>query len=114
MGELKFNRKILWRGQEIKAQEVAAQIPPEARKPVEIEGKRQWYFTKRIRIPEGDHPVRLGILWKEREDRQARKMLISNRTYWEVSRILRVYRHRRKEWMGRGTECFHRGHPLGG
>ena len=30
-------------------------------------------------------------------------MLISNRTTWEVSRILRVYRHR---WTG--TETFHR------
>ena len=38
-----------------------------------------------------------------RKDTKARKILVSNRTYWEISRIVRVY-HRR--W--RGTECFHR------
>jgi len=102
-GDLKFNRKLLWRGQLLKAQDVAALIPPEARKPVEMDGKTQWYFTKSIRIPDVDHPLRLVILWANQDDDQPRKMLVSNRTYWDVSRILRVYRRR---W--RGTECFHR------
>ena len=39
----------------------------------------------------------------ESNDTEARKILVTNRTFWEVSRILRVYRRR---W--RGTECFHR------
>lgn len=103
MGDLKFNRKIIYHGQEIKAEAVAAQLPVEARKPVEIEGKTQWYFTKSMRIPDVNHPVRLVILWANQEDDKPRKMLVSNRTRWEVSRILRVYRRR---W--RGTECFHR------
>jgi hypothetical protein len=103
VGDLKFNRKIVFAGQTIKAEELAAQIKPQLRKPVQIGQDRQWYFTKSIRIPDVDHPVRIVILWAGRNDTKARKILVSNRTYWEVSRIVRVYRRR---W--RGTECFHR------
>jgi Transposase DDE domain len=103
VGDLKFNRKLLYHGQEMQAAVLAAQIPVEARKPVEVDGKRQWYFTKSLRIPGVEHPVRLVILGKERDDQEACKMLVTNRTRWEASRILRVYRRR---W--RGTECFHR------
>lgn len=103
MGDLKFNRKLLYRGGEIKAEVLAGQFPASARKPVEIDGKIQWYFTKSLRIPDVDHTVRLVILWDQEEDDKPRKMLVTNRTHWEVSRILRVYRRR---W--RGTECFHR------
>lgn len=103
VGDLKFNRKLLWQGRTLKAEELAAQIPPEARKAVEVDGKVQWYFTRSIRLPDVDHPVRIVILWAEQDATQARKILVTNRTPWEVSRILRVYRRR---W--RGTECFHR------
>jgi hypothetical protein len=103
VGDLKFNRKIVFRGQTIKAEDVATQIRPEDRKVVTIGGTKQWYFTKSIRIPDVDHPVRIVILWERWNSAKARKILVSNRTHWEISRILRVYRHR---W--RGTECFHR------
>lgn len=103
VGDLKFNRKIVFRGQTIKAEELTRQIGPEDRKPVSIGEDRQWYFTKTIRIPDVDHPVRIVILWANRNDPKARKILVTNRTYWEISRIVRVYRRR---W--RGTECFHR------
>lgn len=103
VGDLKFNRKIIFQGQERPAEAVAAEIPVAARKRVEVAGREQWYFTKTMRIPEVDHPVRVVMLWAKREDARPRKMLITNRTHWEVSRILRVYRCR---WNG--TECFHR------
>ena len=103
VGDLKFNRKIVFRGQTLKAEELAALIPAQDRKPVDIGQDRQWYFTKSIHIPDVDHPVRIVILWAKRNDAQPRKILVSNHTYWEVSRIVRVYRRR---W--RGTECFHR------
>ena len=103
VGDLKFNRKICFQGQEIRADAVAGQIPPDVRKSVMINGSRQWYFTKSIRIPEVDHKVRIVILWAKRNDREAKKILICNRPHWEVTRILKVYRSR---W--RGTECFHR------
>jgi hypothetical protein len=94
VGDLKFNRKILFAGQTIKAEELAARIKPKIRKPVQIGEDRQWYFTKSIRIPDVDHPVLIVILWAQRNDTKARKILVSNRTYWEVSRIVRVYRRR--------------------
>lgn len=103
VGDLKFNRKILFEGRQIKAEDLARQISCEDRKSVMVNGRRQWYFTKSIRIPEVDHKVRIVILWGKRNDTEARKMLVCNRTHWEISRILRVYRCR---W--RGTECFHR------
>jgi hypothetical protein len=103
VGDLKFNRKIVFEGQILKAEVLAKQIAPQDRKLLTIGEDRQWYFTKRIRIPDVDHPIRIVILWASRKDIEARKILVTNRTFWEVTRILRVYRRR---W--RGTECFHR------
>jgi len=103
VGDLKFNRKLLVAGREIKAEDLAAQIPPADRKEIHVNGSRQWFFTKSMRIPGVDHKVRLVILWGKRKDKNARKILVTNRTAWEVTRILRVYRYR---WTG--TECFHR------
>ena len=68
-----------------------------------IGDRRQWYFTVTVRIPEVKHKVRIVILWRYRHDPEPVKILVTNRTTWEVSRIVRVYRHR---WMG--TETFHR------
>ena len=68
-----------------------------------LNGSRQYYFTKSIRIPDVDHRVRIVILWDKRNDKEAKKMLVCNCTHWEVTRILKVYRCR---WTD--TECFHR------
>ena len=103
VGDLKFNRKVWFQGRELKATDLAAEIPPASRKPVVIGKRKQWYFTKTIRLPEVDHPVRLTILWKRKNSKEACKMLVTNRVSWEVTRILRVYR---KRWTG--TETFHR------
>jgi hypothetical protein len=103
VGDLKFNRKIWVRGRETKAEEFARSIPPEDRKLVKAGGRRQWYFTKTVRFPEVDHPVRIVILWDRKNAKGPAKIMVTNRTYWEVTRILRVYR---KRWTG--TETFHR------
>jgi hypothetical protein len=34
------------------------------------------------------------VLWKRQRDAEPRKILITNRTYWEVHRILKTYRKR--------------------
>ncbi len=103
VGDLKFNRKIIFQGQTLKAEELGGRIEPDDRKPITIDGKKQWYFTKSIRIPNVDHRVRIVILWKRRNGKEPTKMLVCNRPQWEVSRVLRAYRRR---WTG--TECFHR------
>lgn len=103
VGDLKFNRKVEFKGRTLKAAELATEIQPANRKKIEVGDREQWYFTKTVRLPDVDHPVRILILWPAREATQASKILVSNRTHWEASRMVRVYRQR---W--RGTECFHR------
>jgi hypothetical protein len=103
VGDLKFNRKIQFKGQEMRADKLAEQIACDDRKCIMINGSRQYYFTVSVRIPEVDHKVRIVILWHHKLDAKACKIVITNRTNWEVNRILKVYRCR---W--RGTECFHR------
>jgi hypothetical protein len=103
VGDLKTNRKLLVNGQEIKAADFAAQIAPADRKKIRRGDTEQWYFTRTVRIPGVDHKVRILILWGHRQDAKVKKILVTNRTGWEVRRILKVYRDR---WTG--TECFHR------
>jgi hypothetical protein len=103
VGDLKLNRKVVYAGQEQKLQDVARQIPWAAKKPVRVGNRRYWYFSKQMRIPDVGHPVRIVLFWRERDDHEASKALVSNRLGWEVIRIVLVYRHR---WTG--TETFHR------
>jgi hypothetical protein len=103
VGDLKTNRKLLVAGKEIKASDWAKTIPTEARARLTINGKTQYWFTKTIQIPKVKHPVRLVVLWRDRKDAEPCKILATNRTFWEVTRILKTYRRR---WTG--TETFHR------
>jgi DDE superfamily endonuclease len=103
VGDLKSNRKLQWKGRIIKANDLAASIPASDRKEMRIGDRRQWYFTVAVRIPDVKHKVRIVILWRYRNDADPCKILVTNRITWEVSRIVRVYRHR---WTG--TETFHR------
>ncbi len=103
VGSLKFNRKLQYRGRLVKAAALAATIDPEVRKPLREGDKQQWYFTCTLRLPDVKHKVRIVMLWHQREDPSPRIILVTNRVWWEVSRIVRVYRHR---WTG--TETFHR------
>ena len=103
VGALKFNRKLEYKGRLVKASELTASIEPTTRKLLREGERQQWYFTCTLRIPEVKHKVRILILWQGREDQQARIIVVTNRTQWEASRIVRAYRHR---WTG--TETFHR------
>lgn len=103
VGSLKFNRKLQYKGRLLKASELAAEIGPETRKPLQEGEKQQWYFTCALRIPDVTPKVRVVILWPSREAASPRIILVTNRVRWEVTRVVRVYRHR---WTG--TETFHR------
>lgn len=103
VGSLKFNRKLLYRGGVVKANELAARIASAQRKAVREGERQQWYFTCTLRLPDVGHRVRILILWPQRDAVQARIILVTNRVQWEVSKIIRTYRHR---WTG--TETFHR------
>jgi hypothetical protein len=103
VGDLKSNRKVWYRGKEIRVDQLAATIDSHVRKEVRRGDQRQWYFTCTLRIPDVNHPLRIVILWDRRRDSEPCKILVTNRVTWEVTRILRVYRRR---WTG--TETFHR------
>lgn len=104
VGDLKANRKIIVEGREWKVSDwITRQLLPSCRKKITVAGQTQWYFTKSIRLPTVNHPVRIVVLWASERAEKPRKILITNRTYWEVHRILKTYR---KRWTG--TETFHR------
>jgi len=103
VGDLKLNRKVVYEGREQSLQAVARQIPWQAKQPVRVGSRRYWYFSKQMRLPDVKHPVRIVLFWKERDEAEASKALVSNRLGWEVIRMVLVYRHR---WTG--TETFHR------
>ncbi len=103
VGDLKTNRKLEIRGRSIRADEFASSIHREQRQELRRGDNRQWYYTCTVRLPKVTHPVRIVILWKNRRDKTPAKILVTNRTRWEINRILKVYRQR---WTG--TETFHR------
>jgi hypothetical protein len=100
---LKTNRKVWWRGVELRADEMAAEIPVTARAKVTSGNRTQWYFTKKIWLPEYTHAVRIVILWPYYNSKEPAKILITNQTHWEVTKVLRGYGQR---WTG--TETLHR------
>lgn len=103
VGSLKFNRKLEYRGRVIKASDLAKTIAPDLRKPMQRGDRTQWYFTCTLRIPDVNHKVRIVVIWQNRGDNQPRIILVTNRTCWEASRVVRAYGPR---WTG--TETFHR------
>ena len=103
VGDLKQNRKVIFQGREMKASEMGALIPVEDRKSMQRGEETQWYFTVTIRIPKVGHKVRILLIWDRKNGKEPVKVLISNRTNWEATRMLLVYRSR---WTG--TETFHR------
>ncbi len=103
VGDLKTNRKLEVRGRSIRADDFAATIARTDRKELRRGDDRQWYFTTTVRLPQVKHPVRIVILWKNRRDKRPAKILITNRTRWEIKRVLKTYGFR---WTG--TETFHR------
>lgn len=103
VGDLKFNRKVWFHGTELRADEMAAQIAVGDRKKVTVGERTQWYFTKKIWLPEYTHAVRVVILWDHWNGKEPVKILITNQTHWEVTRVVRGYGQR---WTG--TETLHR------
>lgn len=100
VGDLKCHRKVWCRGVELSARELAAQIGPEWRKKIPAGDRTQWYFTCSLWIPEVKHKVRVVILWHRWHSKEPAKMLVTNQTHWEVTRVLRGYRGR---WTGTET-----------
>jgi hypothetical protein len=104
VGDLKFNRKLSFKGVEQQAVEFAKTIPPSDRKAVVTEdGVKQWYLSVCVKMPHIDHKVRVVILWRYKNDPEPRNILVTNKIHWNAERIVMTYRCR---WTG--TETFHR------
>ena len=103
VGDLKFNRLLTFKGVQQQSSAFAKTIPPEDRKPVTVDGKKQWYLSVCVKMPNIDHKVRVVILWKYKNDAEPRKILVTNKIHWHAERIIETYRGR---WTG--TETFHR------
>ena len=103
IGDLKANRTIVVSGEHSSVSAWVKTLSSVVRKKFTVGGHTQWYFTKSMRIPGVNHPVRILVLWSEADAKEPRKTLITNRTHWEAHRILKVYKRR---WTG--TETFDR------
>jgi len=104
VGDVKFNRKIVHKGVEQSVEQFAKTIPPEDRKQVvSSDGTKQWYLSVCVKMPNVGHKVRIVILWRYKNDAEPRKILVTNRIFWNAERIVETYRGR---WTG--TETFHR------
>ena len=107
IGDLKFNRKRTFKGVAQQAVEFAKTIGPESRKPVTVDGIKQWHLTVCVTMPNIDHKVRVVILWPRKvhgkNDAGPRKILVTNKIHWNAERIIETYRGR---WTGTETLYF--------
>ena len=102
--DLKSNRTLTFKGVAQSAKEMAMSVDPVTKKEIiHPNGKKQWYFTVCVGVSEVDHKCRIVFLWDKKSDREPKKILLTNKTNWEVHRIVGTYRFR---WTG--TETFHR------
>ena len=60
-GEAQYNADLRWKLRGRAAQQMAR--VDSLSKSLMLNGSRQYYFTKSIRIPDVDHKVRVVILW---------------------------------------------------
>ena len=86
VGARKLHRKVGYTGREHKRQEGARQMPWEAKQPVRMGSPRYGSCSQQRRIPDVHHPVRIGLLWRERDAQEASNALGRNRLGWEVIR----------------------------
>lgn len=89
----KLNRTVLWNGNNIKLGEfVTKTIPPEAYKRLEVNGRIFWYFTKAITL-KTNGKVRIVATFEEKDGEREKHptVLVTNRTDWEVKKIMTTY-----------------------
>jgi hypothetical protein len=101
VGDVKFNRNIVFKGVKQSVEQFAKTIPAKDRKEVtSSDGTKQWYLSVCVNMPEVGHKVRIVILWRHKNDAEPRKILVTNRIHWNAERIVETYRGR---WTGTGS-----------
>ena len=92
----KLNRVVLWNGNKIKLGDfVTKTIPWESYKRMEVNGKIFWYFTKSVSF-KTNGKVRIVSTFEEKEGVREKypTVLVTNRTDWDVTKIIKGYTHR--------------------
>ena len=108
VGDLMSNRIIVHKGVQQQINVFATTIPPADRRPMKITGadgklRTQYFLTVCVKMPGLDHKVRIVVIWKERDDTEAVKSLVTNRIHWNGEKIVEAYRYR---WTGTETPYF--------
>lgn len=89
----KQNRVVLWNGNKIKLGDfVTKTIPWESYKRLEVNGKIFWYFTKSVTL-KTNGKVRIVSTFEEKEGivEKHPTVLVTNRTDWNVTKIIKNY-----------------------
>ncbi|HJT09175.1 MAG TPA: IS701 family transposase [Candidatus Nitrosotalea sp.] len=89
----KLNRTVLWNGKKIKLGEfVTKTIPWTSYKRLEVKGKIFWYFTKSVTF-KTNGKVRIVSTFEEKEGvlEKYPTVLVTNRTEWDVTKIIKSY-----------------------
>ena len=92
----KLNRVVLWNGKNIKLGDfVTKTIPWESYKRLEVNGKIFWYFTKSVTL-KTNGKVRIVATFEEKEGviEKYPTVLVTNRTDWDVTKIIKKYTFR--------------------
>jgi hypothetical protein len=87
VGDLTLTRSSIVEGQEWHLRAWANTMPRSARHSITINGKTRDWFSTSARLPKRKHPIRLVLVWREREGEPVRKVWGTNRTRWKVVRI---------------------------
>jgi hypothetical protein len=80
-------------GPHIKVADLVPLIPANAFRPVEVEGKKYWYFSRNVAIPTLGK-VRLVISFDNPELKGDFVVLVTNRLDWSAEFIIQTYLHR--------------------
>lgn len=89
----KLNRTVLWNGNNIKLREfVTKTIPWESYRRLEVNGKIFWYFTKSVTF-KTNGKVRVVSTFEEKDGELEKypTVLVTNRTDWDVTKIIKSY-----------------------
>lgn len=92
----KLNRVVLWNGNNIKLGDfVTKTIPWKSYKRLEVKGKIFWYFTKTVTL-KTNGKVRIVSTFEEKEGVMDKypTVLVTNRTDWDVTKIIKSYTFR--------------------
>lgn len=93
---------VIWRGQEVELQQMAARLPHKAYHQVAVHGQRFWCALKVMPVSPLEGEKAVLVCWKDQIGKGEPFYLITNATWWDSAHMLQTYFQR---W---GIEELHR------